>query len=575
MAQEKTKSRGPRRIQGVDDVTTYVGQRLDASRRAGGPLEAALCSELESGLRLEGKDGQERLQRARAQVEQLIAETLGKLDAMTMLLAARSVSPRVWTTLGPVGDEVQPGVRRTLELAIRKHCSWKSTIRQMEALPSFLPSHLSALAKAFVYSEAYVGLMATERRVCKGQAHVVTKVAHLDFEAEGGLIDRLIDIVDSRSFGAGDPLAPFGTVSNGGAPRGVPFILGADFVEASEVVDFVSGDFTWEYLYNGRTVRTADRTARWGFIEDLEAFQDAVAVYDASLRKTAGYGMIDLIAIQHLASMAVLEGYEGRDLPPVFELLGFGIVSPIFINMVLDVSGTHPYDAMTPDRQPTPASLSHAYARLIVRPDEIDLSNPTVVPPLIDVPGGGIIYDLTAAALLGPLYIEHTLEESDRQAFTKDFEVRTQAILADLGKQPWGPGKLLKVHGKTFTDVDVSVQIGDVLVVVDCYSSPWNRHLDSGAHAKVRNRADHLIAKLEDWQRQWIEIAANHAHHVPVDVQQVLPIVVTAGPEWISSDAPHLWLTPDLPAILTVQEAHRLLASNQLPRAHLIDVDRS
>lgn len=575
MTKRSTNTKPAKRIHGVSDVTTYVGKRFEAARRPGSPLDLAFRPDLEIGQRLEGADGQQRVERARNRIERLMSETLRGLDAMTMLLAARSISPRVWALLDHHGDQVQPGVRHTLELAIRKHATWKPSARQMEVVPSFLPGHLTALAKVFIYAEAYAGLMATERRVCKGQAHTVSALAPLEFDAAAGAVHRLIEVLDSRAVSAEDPLASFGSVSSGRRPQGLPpYILGAELVLPSEVIDYTGVYFAQESTSNGRIVRTADRTTRWGFIEDVGAFQQAVAPYDKSLRTSAGYGLVDMHAVEHLASLAILEEYIGRDLPPVLELLGFAVVPPVFLRMMRDISETHPYDSMSSDLVPTLVSLSKAYDRLIVHTADIDLSNPTVVPPFIDIPGGAIVFDLAAASLFGPLYLQQTLDEADRQAFTKDFEVRTHAMLADLGDQPWAYGHPLRVDGRDFTDADASIQVGDLFVVVDCFSSPWNRHLDSGSHPKVRNRADNLVRKLEKWQRQWSEIASAHAGLLPPEVDRVLPVVVTAGPEWVPSEAPHLWLQPSLPAIVTAQELHELVARHVIPEAHLIDVKR-
>jgi hypothetical protein len=89
----------------------------------------------------------------------------------------------------------------------------------------------------------------------------------------------------------------------------------------------------------------------------------------------------------------------------------------------------------------------------------------------------------------------------------------------------------------------------------------------------VRNRANNLVAKLEKWQRQWAGIAAHHPDLLPDGVEFILPLVVTATPEWIPSDSAHLWLGPTVPALLTVAELHGFLsAGNATGHDHCVPV---
>lgn len=547
------------RIRGVSDVTTYVGARLDAARSPGGVVDVALRGALTVGEELVFDAGQARLAAARDAVEASLAGLLRGRAAITLLLGARSISPRIWTIHGAVGDDVQPAVRSILELAIQKHATWRCSGRDLERMPSFLPGHLAVLAKAFALSEVYAGLLVTERRVCKGQSHTVSSVSPLGFDTDDDSeVARLIEITEARSTASDDLLSMFGTISAGGAPAEVPFILAASWVPPSDVIDGTG--FAVELTDAGQTIRTADRTTRRGFIDGLGPFQESVAEYDQSLRATAGYGLIDLHAVQHLMSIAILERYVGEpSLPPAVEFLGLALVPPEVSILFRDINGTHPYDAMEPGRAPTMDSMGRAFDRLLADPKQIELDSPQVRQPLLSLNEQELVYDLSAASLFSPMFIETTLEGQARQDFAKDFEKRTHASIADLGVQPWPSGRAIKKAGRWLTDVDASVLVGSLLVVADCYSSPWTRDLDRGHIKRVRSRADHLVGKLEKWQRQWLGITQHHPELLPSGVDQVLPVVVTSGPEWIPSERQNLWLTPSVPAILTGLELRRLL----------------
>lgn len=546
-----------RRIKSVSDVTSFVAARLAPFRGPNGIVHSTIDPYLQVGATLEGRDGYNALDEARTSLEDQLAETLRSVDALSLFFAARCISPRLWTSLDN-GDAVHGNVRSILELAIQKHGRWHSARRDLSRMPAFLPSQLTVLAKAFVLSEAYANLLPVQRRVAKGQQHRITSTAPLDFEADHGELDRLIARLDRRWMASADPLATYGTISAASdGPTTVPLVIGARHVEPSEVLDAM-GDFAIEHLEDGTPIRSADRVTRWGFIADLEEHQTAVAPFDDAMRQAAGCGLIDLHAVQHLVSIAIVESLDAA-VPLPMDLLGLAEVPPQAMTLWRDVSGTHPYDRLGPALAPTPESVLTALDRLIVDPVAIDLANPTVRRPLIFVGEVQMIYDLSVASLFTPLDLEGQLTEAERQAFTKSFEARTHQSLADLGIQPWPSGRELKTDGKTLTDVDASVQIGSTLVVADCYSSPWSRGLDLGENRLVRNRADHLVRKIGKWQRLWRNVAAAHCDLLPDGVEAVVPVVATAGPEWVPSEAPNLWFEDDVPTIITVPELRRLM----------------
>lgn len=552
------------RIKRVRDVTTVVADRFTQARSPSGILGPALEPHLSPGSVLEGVTGHQAVRAARASLETHLASTLAGRDALTLFLAARCISPRIWASLGPVGDEVQPSVRSVLELGIQKYGAWKPSPRDLTAMPAFLPAHLAVIGRAFALSEAYGTLLAIQRRIAKGQPQRVISTAPLDLEVDDIELDRLISRLDRRYTGDTDPLMAYGTISRSDrAAVSIPFILAARLVQPSEVID-EGGAIAVEPRSDGSAMLTADRVTRWGFIEDIEEFQRSVAAYDASMRAAAGSGLIDLHAIQHLVSIAILEAHQGRDLPSPLEVLGIAEVPAEVGVLWRDIAGTHPYDQLDPALVPTPTSLSNAFNRLVVDPAAVDLSNPTVRRPLIHLGERTLIYDLSAASLFTPLFLEGQLTDIARKKVAKDFEARTHATLAPFGNQPWPSGRKLKAGGRTLTDVDASVQLGSTLVVVDCYSSAWSHPLDLGENSKVRNRADHLMSKIEEWQRQWSEIATRHRSLLPSDVYSILPVVVTAGPEWIPSTASHLWLDDAVPTILTAPELTGLIERKRL-----------
>ena len=101
-----------------------------------------------------------------------------------------------------------------------------------------------------------------------------------------------------------------------------------------------------------------------------------------------------------------------------------------------------------------------------------------------------MLYDAVHVRLPNPLLWSVQFDEASRAQLARRFESDAHVHLAPFGSQPWPVGKNLSVDGEKFTDVDASVVINDLLVVVDCYNSRWTPDLDLGSHAVTRNRAD-------------------------------------------------------------------------------------
>ena len=112
-----------------------------------------------------------------------------------------------------------------------------------------------------------------------------------------------------------------------------------------------------------------------------------------------------------------------------------------------------------------------------------------------------------------------------------------------------------------------SVIIGDTLVTVDCYTSPWTADLDRGVHSATRNRVANLRRKLAQWDGRWSDIARNHSDLLPSNIRHIVPVVVSTLAEWIDDDSdPSEWLEPEVPRICTAHELDGVL-SRAMPLA--------
>ena len=565
-------------MSGVDDVTTPVAGRFATLRRAGGTLDCVLRAHLTSGERLEGSVGYAKIRASMDALESEIRRTLARAQAVRIFLAARCLSPRLWTHLGSAGDRIQPRIRSTVESAILKYGRWAGSPPQLVKLPRFRRDEMHIVAQAFVLGEAYANLHVSLRRVAKGEPQLVSPGSSVDVGPVQSPAGPLIDRLELRYANDYDPMNRYGTISESNANLDdPPLLLGATFVLPSELID-EQGNWTSGTWHDDRLIRQADRAAQWGWIDGRAALSPSIRAYDSAVRKAVGFGLIDLFAVQHLISLAVLETHSPETLPEPLELLGVTELPDATPEYFHAVRGTYPYDQLADAESPTPETLERAFVHLLVDPPSIDLTNIAHPKPLMHLGAQRFVYDLCHASAFSPLALDHQLDEQNRQNVTKGFERLTHSLLAACGPQPWPAGRTVRQVGtrQILTDVDASVQVGNVLIVVDCFSSPWNQALDRGDHSKVRSRADRLLDKVSKWQRQWNDIAARQPETLPTGVTAVLPVVATPAPEWIPSDDPTYWLTDSLPAALTSAELLTALQSGDLKSIrHLIQVDRA
>lgn len=311
---------------------------------------------------------------------------------------------------------------------------------------------------------------------------------------------------------------------NGGAPHSTVTGLGIQFVTPLDLV-----------CRSGSLAFLPERTAHLSRLDD-------------ELLAQHGFGASDIDAVLECLTAKVIE--QGPP-PWTFEDLGLAVL-PVPTDDELTAVAAATADPKA--RTLTLDSLRAAIRFLDSGLHPVPLSLPPQQLPLRQI-GNAVLYDglhlQTAPTSLWGVTLSIPVEQKLR----KDFEEDVHAAIGNLGAQPWPQGRnLRRPDGTLLTDADASVQIGDLLVAVDCYGAVWSPLLDEGNNSQTRNRADRVAKKLRDWREVWDDIAINYPDLLPNGVTQVLAVVVTPGAEWIASWDEDLWLTATTPAICTVGE---------------------
>ncbi len=547
---------------GVLAVSNRLFDFHDRARDPAGSLATSIGAVVEPGQALAGEQGFGILLKACAALEHQFDGLLSGRDGMSHFAAIRHVSPGLW-----LSQPYAHGPTRSIaELAIHRWCAFLDDPPHPYELPDFSEEEMDRVADVLATADTYGALMATRRRVAKGQKVTVLNVAPfgVDFSDNTNGIADLISVRDARVEANLNLLAPFaGMLLDGTATDHDHRVVAAEYIPVQEFAPYfgpnppndlvVLGDGTG---FGIRMVHTLARVFRSGFLAYLTERTAHLSVLDDELLAAHGFGVADIDAALECLTVKVV-GAGG--LPWSFENHGFAVVGVPTENE-LAAAAEAARDPM--GRTLTAASVRAAMAYLDCGLHPIPLSQPLLQLPLRRM-GRSVLYDGAQLQTSPTILWESELSDPVKQKLEKGFERVVQTQLSSLGPQPYVSGqKLRRPDNSVITDVDACVQLEGLLVVVDCYGAPWRASLDDGTNAQTRNRAQTLAAKLREWQGQWDDIVNNYPHLLPAGVTNVLPVVVTPGPEWIASWHADLWLSGTTPNICTVAELSSHIAGS-------------
>ena len=398
--------------------------------------------------------------------------------------------------------------------------------------------------------------MAARRRAAKGQPLTVTSIVpfHIDFDDDTNGIATLIELRDAR-INNDNVLAPFAGFLESQGEDHTHRIVVAELVPTTEFDPYFSGNPPSRdvVLPSGsglglRVVDQLDRVCRAAWLANVEQRTAHLSLLDEDLLERYGFGVADIdAAMECLSAKVMAAGW----FPYTFEMHGFEVVA---MPSEDELSEAASVTVDSNGRRLTSDSILAALRYLDCGVHPIPLEQPLLQLPLRRI-GEFVLFDGLHVQTSPAILWEADPSQSVRQRIEKRFETLVHGRLGEHGAQPWASGKKIKrPDGSILTDVDASVQIDELLVVADCYGSPWRASLDAGTHAQTRERVERLADKVSKWQEQWAEIPANHSDVLPAGVAEVLPVVVTAGAEWIASANGNLWLDAKTPVACTTDE---------------------
>lgn len=549
----------------IFSLTTQVGQELDADRRPQAYVNRVLSRYLSEGQVLDGELGAQTLLLLLQALSRELEQLLRRKPGPYLLQDERHVSQRLWTKQALIGSDVSAATRNTAEAAIRRFASFTNIGPR-----SAWTTDPRTIARLLHLAELFSNALAMYRRVCKGQ--LVTIRSPVDFDAkpddEDSEIGSLIAIRDRRAHQYTNLLGPLGQLSETSDVDGPIEVLAAEW---SDPRNIVTAGRRWaeRELVHGTQIPEHDALVTTGYLAGVSDLLTALEPFDDALLEQVGCRSTDILWMMHIFALFATRG-EPQDVD--VRVVTSGLLRAswpkshdlwLLCNLI--------EEATTTKHTPTVKSLNRAADLLVSTPAAASLTDPLCQQPIIRT-RGGFLYDSIAANGLTRIIVSQVeLSEPMRYGSTRMFENQVHAALGRLGPQPLPSGAELKRGGRSLTDVDASVLLeGHLLIVVDCYSSPWTEVLDRGDYRNTRNRSSSLRAKLDAWDRKWRSIATGGPVPSLLGVDRVLPVVVTADPEWIDSSARSYWLDQDTPRMCTTAEISEWLTRGTDMGAHTI-----
>jgi hypothetical protein len=520
-------------------ITTVVGRLLSGERTRSASLARQFVPE---GTELSGQGGFVQLTEFCAALELQLADTIHGLNGLELFEGLRRVSGRLWAR-SPIGTET--AVRSVAELAVHRYGDWTRCRKPDEPLHSWRHSEVGSLAAIVVLAETYATALAVRRRIAKGQSVTVTSCDPLMYDAaHDEQLGRMIQLLDARSARSTNRLGTVGAQWPLDATTDdEPWILAAHLTkQAARDPRGLRGPIWHDPLVDAF------------YMETVESELEQLSMLDAGLD---GFTLRELHFALDAASTAA---HAARvDPPATLTLGGYMLALSLAWNLLETAVDQVRANAKSRFHEVTLAGAQRALDFLDSGKANRDLDQTLAQRPLRRI-GDVMLYDALHVHIAGPLLWDIPLPDKQQDRRARSAEPIVHQLLAEFGHQPWGAGQKIRTGKDLLTDVDASVVIGSLLVVVDCYASPWSTDLDHGVHSVTKSRLDNLRAKLKKWHTKWETIAKLHPDKLPDGVDSVLPVVVSTRVEWINNDDDPLeWLSPEVPRYCTIEELLKLL----------------
>lgn len=527
----------------IDRVTTGVGKRLKTRKANPASLPMRIIRRhLPEGLTLGGPDGVARSRTMAEEAEEEMRKLIQRGDAFTLFHGLRSISPRLWLASGEVSRG--PTSRKVAELAVLKYGRWREGTDPRSRNVVISSKDVEVVGDLLCLGEVQTMGAAYVRRIGKGQV-VDLPAANIAIAGPTSgnrpQLDTLIDRLDQRNSANEDGLSDIGLVE-GGTDDSVADIMVAVWTwPDTDMWD------PWAGTFNVAHDVIADVGRRRALHRVLEGTgpmrEDLIAVH--------GCDLPDVIAL--LDYLTVKVQAADVDVPVQAQCHGYVVIDEPSPSAFPGIAKRAKGRGLEGADLVSEKGISSALKALTNTPEAIRLSDPTYRRPLTAV-RGALIYDVLSCHIPQVLTHDMPVRQRRRQQMNESLEQQVHSRLADQGDQPLGPGSSVRVDGELITDLDASVIVDGLLIAVDCFSKSWTSADDRGDHDAVARRLKAVKRKYREWVKKWQRIASSPWLSA-IGCSAVVPIVVTAQPEWIDELGAPWWSDDGNPfAVQTAEE---------------------
>ncbi len=488
--------------------------------------------------------------------------------------------------------------RATLHLAVLKFANDDTSELTSDGLPDhpelrgqYVPVHLTEEDILDIYTLEYLAhgyymTTSTLRRVWKG-AQLRVGPEGTSYEAvEPSQLTKAIEIVDIRTKNHTSLLSSFGLMTGITGetlpPDSLPVLIltlnpelqpGGLQLRRERLIakdPFRGGDFVSNLLPYGA---------------DLRPYYERLKLFEAVLLAHQGLSAEQVVAF--LAAMTMWVATSMPNLAFRYQIVqrGWRIIPTLqwlVDELVPRYQYVHSRYFAAADDTTARRHLETILGYVTYRPSDypvIDLFNLMPIKLLIPVgcPPGAFIVDF----LMIPAFLQETFSLSAR--ITGGFgQIKGGTFEHDAAEYVkrhlragtfWKSSTLLKFDsgGPPEREMDLSIVVGDLLVVVECKSYGVPPMYERAKPEFLWARREKLVEALRQVDSLARRLAASpfgRNYEVPESVQYIVPLVLSPGVEYVEVDDPSHWLTDDVPRVCTPSELIQVLEQGDTEAFH-------
>jgi len=161
-----------------------------------------------------------------------------------------------------------------------------------------------------------------------------------------------------------------------------------------------------------------------------------------------------------------------------------------------------------------------------------------------------------------------------------DLDLNKQSFRGDTleeaisNNEPFLPTYPLKAFDNTKKQIDYSIKVGNILIIVECKVVAKASSVYAGSAQSIKYRNKHVVKRAlreVDEKANWLQKNNHGKNYNTEGVKYILPIAISPFTEFIPKKERYYWVKKNIPRVLTPKELDTL-TKNKLKSTDLFNL---